>query len=260
MNTTTTTPTFMDKVEAFLQSSAGLFLSLIMVLAFSTPNTTEVLVKINRLDIENVRMLALCFAIVIEFIILILAAIGQDKAAKYYAIASFAFHTIYYHRWDEVLMADFNDKLLTSQVITNLVASVLTSFMIAASIHYFSKQIKIKIEEKKALRQIVDTKQENENLLNQNAELLKQREELQAVLITLDQTIAQNQSLNAEIEKVIAKAMQDKALIQTELLDKMEIVEACNEKIRSIKKIKAALSRGAMNDEISALLNQITPE
>jgi hypothetical protein len=51
-----------------------------MVLAFSTPNNIEVLVRINRilyLDEISLRILVLSFALVIEFIILILASQGE---------------------------------------------------------------------------------------------------------------------------------------------------------------------------------------
>lgn len=253
----------MDRIEIFLQSSTGLFLALIMVLAFSTPNTTEVLTKINRIpyiEVENVRLLALSFAIVIEFIILILAAIGQEKAAKYYAIASFIFHCLYYHRWDEILIADYYNKLQASEVITNFIASILTSFMISASIHYFSKQIKVKIEEKRALKEIGDKIQENANLLKENAELVQRKAELEIVIKEAENMIALNNSINAELEKVIAQEKQNKALIQKDLNDMKEEIEQCQERIRIIKKIKAALSRGAMNDEIKMLLDQINPD
>lgn len=143
--------TLMERIENFLRSTSGMFISLIMVLAFSTPNTTEVLSKIARLpyiDPSQMRLMALSFALVIEFVILILATIGQQRGAKIYAIASFIFHLLYYHRWDELLIADYTNPLLVSEVYTNFIASIVTSFMISGSIWYFSDQLGIMIEQK----------------------------------------------------------------------------------------------------------------
>lgn len=197
-----TNETLMERIENFLRSTAGMFISLVMVLAFSTPNTTEVLTKIHRLpyiDDSQVRWIALSFAIVIEFVILILATIGQQRGAKIYAVASFVFHLLYYHRWDELLTADYSNPLLLSAVYTNFIASIVTSFMISGSIWYFSEM----------LGKMIDTKSTYFDL-NKESDLIREHiERDEQVLNSLQQKVTGHQQTVTDLKQEVTTFQQD---------------------------------------------------
>jgi hypothetical protein len=268
----------MDKVEEFLQSSAVLFIGLIMVLLLSTKNTAEVIIHLNR-DIYNliinsdgayeIKMIsepniiewatALSFAIIFEIIILIFAAKGNDKVAKQYAWASFCFHSFYYHRWEELFYLSSNSSFfLASVIIRDFLASEFLSGAISISIHHFAKSIKEKIEEKKLMRGIPSLRQMMSALEQQISRLHQLKSEKEQELSSTLKDISEQVKIISQRQHTLKSLDQQITDRQQTLLAFEEKVLDFEKRIETVKRSKNRLKVDASEEE-KEILNQINP-